>query len=80
MHRRTRGPTLVMLLVRARTWPAQGACVSNSASSTRWPAYAREVEALGGRIMPVITVNGEPQYGFFPTHIEAAFRGERVYE
>ncbi|HET7845505.1 MAG TPA: glutaredoxin family protein [Xanthomonadales bacterium] len=63
---------------RARTWMTNRGVRFEERDVDAWPPYARELEALGSRIVPVIIVNGEPQYGFFPAYIEAALRGEKI--
>jgi glutaredoxin len=63
---------------RARTWMTQQGIAFEDRDVESWPPYRHELEALGSRIVPVILVDGQPQFGFFPAYIEAALRGEPV--
>jgi len=65
---------------RARTWMQQRNVRFEERDVESWPPYKRELEALGSRIVPVLIINGEPQYGFLSAQVEAALRGESTAE
>ena len=65
---------------RARTWMQQRNVRFEERDVESWPPYKRELEALGSRIVPVLIVNGEAQYGFLSAQVEAALRGESTAE
>lgn len=64
---------------RARTWMTGHGIQFEDRDVESWPPYARELEALGSRIVPVILVNNKPQYGFFPAYIDEALANNGEY-
>lgn len=64
---------------RARTWMTGHGIRFEDRDVESWPPYARELEALGSRIVPVILVNNKPQYGFFPAYIDEALANNGEY-
>jgi glutaredoxin len=79
-----RRPPVVLIYVgndcepcdRARTFLKQRAVRFEERNADRSPTAQRELEKLGSRIVPVIVVDGKPQYGFKEAHLDAALRGE----
>jgi glutaredoxin len=61
---------------RARAWMKGRKVRFEERNVEKWPPYQKEVESYGGRIVPVIVVNGEAHHGFLPAHLDAALRGQ----
>lgn len=62
---------------RAKTWMKLRGVQFEERDVERWPPYQKELDAYGGRIVPVIVVNGEAQHGFFSASLEDALNGKR---
>lgn len=61
---------------RARAWMKGRNVRFEERNVEKWPPYQKELESYGGRIVPVIVVNGDAHHGFLPASLDAALRGE----
>lgn len=59
---------------RAKTWMTQRQIAFEERDVDASTTYAEELKNYKSRIVPVIVVNGEPQYGFQPAHFEKALK------
>lgn len=55
---------------RAKTWLTQRRIAFEDRDVEFSTAYKEQVQAYKSQIVPVIVVNGEPQFGFLPAHLE----------
>lgn len=63
---------------RAKAWMKQRRVQFEERDVEHWPPYLKELEAYGGRVVPVIVVNGEPQHGFFSAYLQDALNGKKI--
>ncbi len=55
---------------RAKTWLTQRQIAFEERNVEGSPTYEADLKAFKSRIVPVIVINGEPEFGFLPAHLE----------
>lgn len=63
---------------RAKAWMKLRGVKFEERDVEHWPPYQKELEAYGGRVVPVIVVNGEAQHGFFSAYLQDALDGKKM--